>query len=129
VYLRAGKHGCRIAKMTKAEFAHADALQRHEVVFVANLNGRNYWQYQDRFHWDDEGLITSQVHALLHTRQQRRGAEIQRAEQIVAMGSMPRQTQRGAISDEVKHFVWTRDGGPAVTVEAPATCSTTTSSP
>lgn len=121
VSLHVGKtQAHRVAKMTKQQFADADALQHHQVTFVLRIGDRNYWQHQGRFYWDDENRGAPQVHALLATRQQRRDAQIQRAEQTVTMGTMPRQNQRGAISDEVKHFVWTRDGG------ACRTCGSTT---
>lgn len=50
-------------------------------------------------------------HALLITRQQRQERQIARAEAIVAMGSQPEPSRRGAIPDDLKQLVWTRDGG------------------
>lgn len=110
--LYAGSRGTvHVANMSREQFDAAERAQKTQVCFITRIDDRSYWKFQDRFYWDDEGLAAHQVHALLATRQQRRDAQVQRAEQTFAMGTMPRQNQRGAISDEIKHFVWTRDGG------------------
>ena len=82
-------------------------------LYLAKIGERTYWQFQNRFYSDNEDLDGAAVHALLVTRQQRQAQRIDRAQQIVAMGSQPREevVVRGAIPDDVKHLVWQRDGG------------------
>ncbi len=73
--------------------------------------GRTYWNFVDRWWWDNDGLSAEQVHALLVTQLQRQQARIERAQAVVAMGAEPRPVQRGQIPDDVKQFVWQRDQG------------------
>jgi hypothetical protein len=72
---------------------------------------RVYWNFVDRWWWDNDGLDASQVHALLVTKMQREQGRIERAQAMVAMGQAPQPSVRGSIPDDVKQFVWTRDEG------------------
>lgn len=101
----------RVVKVHKDEFARTHALQRRTPVRVAKVEQRTDWQYQDRFYWDNDDLTAEQVHALLVTRHQRQSQQIDRAQAMVAMGAAPRSSQRRGIADDVKQFVWMRDGG------------------
>jgi hypothetical protein len=100
------KHRC-----TKEEWEASRARQRSQPVLVLSTSDRNLWQFQNRFYWDNDGLNSSQIYALLVTRSQREHQRIERAQAMVAMGSMPRPQLRGAIPDDLKQFVWLRDGG------------------
>lgn len=80
-------------------------------VLVLSITDRNLWQFQNRFYWDNDGLDGSQVYALLVTRSQREQQRIERAQAMVAMGSSPRKQVRGVIPDDLKQYVWRRDGG------------------
>ncbi len=107
-----GRQLYRISKMHKSEFARAVTQQWQYPMSVVKVGERNYWQFRDRFYWENEDLTADEVYALLVTRQQRQAQRIERAQQIVATGSRPRSAQpRGAIPDDVKQLVWTRDGG------------------
>jgi hypothetical protein len=79
-------------------------------VQVSDLN-RTYWNFVDKWWWDNDGLNASQVHALLVTQMQRQQGRIERAEAMVARGDVPHEMARGQIPDDVKQFVWVRDGG------------------
>lgn len=100
-----------LGKMPFSEFQATQERQREYPLLVVRLGDRRYWQFRDYFYWDNEGLSVDAVHALLVTREQRQGQRISRAQQMVAMGSQPRRSVRGAIPDDVKQFVWRRDGG------------------
>lgn len=100
------KHRC-----TKGDWEASRVRQRSQPVLVLSTRDRNLWQFQNRFYWDNDGLNGSQIYALLVTRSQREQQRIERAQAIVAMGSMPRPQLRGAIPDDLKQFVWLRDGG------------------
>lgn len=103
----------RVGKISKAEFAEANERQRSYPVQLVAVRERIYWRFQDRFYWDNDGLDSSQVHALLVTRQQRQQGRIERAQAMVAMGAGPQgqDHRRDVIADDVKQFVWMRDGG------------------
>lgn len=94
----------------------SDAPHSVEVDDVA----RNYWIFRGDWYWDNEGLTSDQVHALLVTKQQRRTEQINRAQAMVAQGLVPQQSKRRGIPDDIRQFVWTRDEGSCVD------CSSTT---
>lgn len=96
---------------------HRDEYQRmlnstvtYPICF-GRVGERSYWLFLNRWHWDNDGLSADQVHALVVTRDQRNQQRINRAQTMVAMQRQPTPTIRGAIPDDIKQFVWTRDGG------------------
>jgi hypothetical protein len=113
MHFQVGKQMYRTQKVTKLYFGDLLDDQQEFTIYITSVGDRQYWMFQGRFFWDDEDLDCDQVTALLVTKAQRRGAEIERAQQIHAVGSAPRQQGqiRGAIPDDVKHSVWVRDGG------------------
>jgi 5-methylcytosine-specific restriction endonuclease McrA len=98
-------------RRSKEQWAEERTRQQSQPVLVLSTTDRNLWQFQARFYWDNDGLNGSQVYALLVTRGQRERQRIERAQAMVAMGAMPRQHVRGAIPDDLKQYVWQRDGG------------------
>jgi hypothetical protein len=98
-------------RATKEQWAADRARQQSEPVLVLSTTDRNLWQFQSRFYWDSDSLNSSQVYALLVTRAHREQQRIDRAQAMVAMGSLPRGQVRGAIPDDLKQYVWLRDGG------------------
>lgn len=98
-------------RATKEQWAADRARQQSEPVLVLSTTDRNLWQFQSRFYWDSDSLNGSQVYALLVTRAHREQQRIDRAQAMVAMGSVPRGQVRGAIPDDLKQYVWLRDGG------------------
>lgn len=100
-----------IANVHRSEY---DQMLGHTAgypVCFGQVGERSYWLFQGRWHWDNDGLSADQVYALLVTRDQRNQQRINRAQTIVAMQQQPAPTVRGAIPDDVKQYVWTRDGG------------------
>jgi len=108
-----GRDTHRIGWGNQDEYARAAAVSLRQPQFLIAQRGRNYWQYQGRFWWDDAGLNAYQVHAMLTSREDRQRAQVQRAEAIFAIGGLPpdRPRPRGEIPDDVKHLVLVRDGG------------------
>jgi len=98
-------------KITPEQWEAAKQRQVSRPNFVFTLSGRNLWLYQGKFYWDNDGLTESEVEALLMVRGQRHRQRIERAQAIVAMGSLPQQATRGAIPDDLKQLVWQRDAG------------------
>lgn len=110
VTLVVGRKRYRTMKVTKS--AYRSKMLASLPVNVGRVGERTYWRYEQRFYWDNDGLTSDQVYALLVTRQQREDKRIERAQAMVAMGNDPRPTpQRGAIPDDVRQYVWQRDGG------------------
>jgi hypothetical protein len=98
-------------KLTRQEFDTGRQWQLSQPVFILSTGDRNLWQFQDRFYWETDHLDGSAIYALLVTRAQRDQQRVERAQAIMAMGATPRQPARGAIPDDVKQYVWQRDGG------------------
>lgn len=102
-------------KVTRAQFAEAGRRQAVEPVpYPVPSENRTYWHFEDRIYVDDEGLTGEQVYALLVTRQQRRAAQVRRAEAIAAMPETPVPQQRGVVPADVRQLVWKRDGARCV---------------
>ena len=89
--LHVGRKVYNIAKIKEHEYADMCQTQRTYPVLIGMVGERSYWQFQDRFFSDNEGLDASAVHALLVIRQQRLRQRVDRAQQTMAMGAMPRE--------------------------------------
>ncbi len=92
----------------------ADGSKRYSpimAVLVVRIGDRSYWQFQNLFYCDNDGLSAEEIHTLLVTRKQRDRARIEGALAMVTQGFANSGAQRGSIPDDVKQFVWTRDGG------------------
>lgn len=96
-------------KMTPEQWDAAESRQLSRPNFVTSIGGRNLWLFKGKFYWDSDGLNETEVHALLVVKGQRQRQRIERAQAIVAMGSLPSQAVRGAIPDDLKQVVWMRD--------------------
>jgi hypothetical protein len=113
---------------------HRALIGDHErrPVQVAVVGARTYWMFRHRFYWDRDGLDDHDVHALLVERERRQARQIERAHLVAgraldgdreggadvgeggAGADAGRRSARPGISDEVKTFVWQRDGGRCV---------------
>lgn len=110
--LRIGTREVLLRKMSRREFQDRLEFQLRYPRLVSNTGGRRYWHYRNKFYWENDVLKADQVHALITTREQRKNQQIERAQATVAMGSQPRSsTSRKRIPDDVKQYIWTRDGG------------------
>lgn len=99
-------------KLTKPEYAEMQNQQWRFPVLITLIGDRRYWLFENKFHWENEGLTAEAVHALLVMRDQRRTQQIERAQATVAMGSAPRSAAvRRSIPDDLKQYVWMRDEG------------------
>ena len=111
VHLTVGRTEYRTMKVHRDEYLRLTALQRQFPVRFGTIRERQYWMFTDRFYWDNDHLAPEQVHALLVTRSQRQAERIDRAQAMVAIGATPRPAVRHRIPDDVKQYVWLRDGG------------------
>ncbi|GAA2857769.1 HNH endonuclease signature motif containing protein [Paenarthrobacter ilicis] len=110
--LTVGRNSYRLSKFSKQEFADIQVRQMNQPVAITSIGERRYWQFQHRFYWENEGLRSGEIRALLVVKNQRRQQQIDRAQATVAMGAQPRgASARRAIPDDVKQYVWTRDEG------------------
>lgn len=97
----------------KAAFLEVKARQEHTPTALYRTNsGRTYWAFQNRFYWDDEGLRSDDVFALVRDRERRQERRVERAKAALAGESA--EPVRTPIPREVRLAVWQRDGGRCV---------------
>jgi 5-methylcytosine-specific restriction endonuclease McrA len=109
--LTVGKQVYRVAKIGRDEFQTMAAEENRAPVALGRVGERTYWWFQQRFYSDNDSLSQSAVYALLITRQQREQQKIAIAQATVAVGGTPQPSSRGSIPDDVKQYIWARDGG------------------
>jgi 5-methylcytosine-specific restriction endonuclease McrA len=95
----------------KAEVAERLSCSNQVPVCFTTIGERSYWLFQNKWHWDDDGLTAEQIYALLVTRDQLAEARINRALGTVNLQQLPRSGRRGSIPDDLQQWVWTRDLG------------------
>ena len=106
-------------RIDKKHFEQAESAQQHTPVPLRILPRllapeRRYWWYKDGFYWDDEGYTAYEVKALLHERETRTKRKLQRAIALMEQEPIREPGGRDPIPDDVKMFVWRRDGGKCV---------------
>lgn len=107
-----GRSSYVVGKYSKQDYADRSVKQLKHPILLAKIGDRRYWQFQNRYFWENDGLNSHEVYALLMTRDQRQRQQIERAQATVAMGSAPRTaTARRSIPDDLKQYIWTRDEG------------------
>jgi 5-methylcytosine-specific restriction endonuclease McrA len=102
--------------MNKEQHARILACQQETPSEVAydEVSRRAYWLFQDEFYWEDEGYSELEVKALILERQTQKDRRVQRAVALMQQTEAMDTPARAAIPDEVKVFVWNRDGGRCV---------------
>jgi len=106
-----GKTVYNVAKIHKSQYQNIWDKQRSVPVGVARVGERTYWLFESKYYWDNENLAADDVYALLVTKQQREKQRVERAKAIVASGVSPQPARRGAIPEDLRQLVWTRDRG------------------
>jgi HNH endonuclease len=93
-------------QMEKPVMLHEDTARR-----------RRWWLFRDEVYWEEDGLGDTEVKALALERVTRSDRRIRRAVAMMEQADAFT-TAREAIPDDVKVFVWNRDGGRCVTCGA-----------
>lgn len=75
---------------------------------------RRWWMFRDEIYWEDEGLTALQVKALALERLTKNDRRIQRAVAMMEQAATFTAPTRETIPDEIKIYVWNRDGGRCV---------------
>ena len=87
--LHVGNQAITFARVKEREFHELLAQQESYPLPLGKIGERTYWQFQDRFYWENEDLDADEVYALLVSKQQRERGRIERAKAMVAMGMQP----------------------------------------
>jgi len=70
--------------------------------------------FKNDFYWEDEGYITQELKALLTKRLLDKEKRLKRAKALLEQTENTKSLLREPIPDDVKIFVWRRDGGKCV---------------
>ena len=99
--------------MSKEQHARVMARQHDVPVEIGcdDERRRTYWLFRDEFYWEDEGYDATELKALILERLAQKDRRVQRAVALMQQTEAMDAPARAAISDEVKIFVWKRDGG------------------
>lgn len=108
-----GRNQYRVTGFSPTDYDDIEDLQHDYPFLVIRLGGKTYWRFDDRFYWETESLTDEQVHALLVAEQERERGRLERAQAMLSSGANGNSEtrRRKGIPDEVKQFVWLRDGG------------------
>jgi hypothetical protein len=80
--------------------------------------GKRWWMFRDVFYSENEGLEAIEVKALVLEREAKRRRRLDRAVAFLEQNALPAAPTRSPIPDDVRAFVWNRDGGRCVSCGA-----------
>ena len=98
------------------QYQHMLAEQQKFPVLVMQESSSNkqWWSFRDQIYCEDEGLSAEDVGVLIHDRLVQSRRKVQRAKARLSVPVDIGSLVREPISDEIKTFVWKRDGGRCV---------------
>ena len=73
---------------------------------------KKYWLYVDKLYWENDNLEPQDIKLLLDEKIEKRNRKIEKLK--LADTTSDNEVKREPISDEVKMYVWKRDGGKCV---------------
>lgn len=100
--------GCPPVRISNEQFDRLRHTQAHDPILVATSGDRRYWWWEDGFYWENEGYESLDVKALVTRSRRQKDRSLQHARALLA-GERTR--KRDAIPEDVRRFVWQRDGG------------------
>lgn len=101
---------CEFPTMSRGAHRAILHAQAHEPTVVGRDERRTWWMFRDRIYWEDDGLQSDEVKALLVDRERKLRRRIERAKDLMeADGTgVPR---RDPLTEELRREVFRRDGG------------------
>jgi hypothetical protein len=100
--------GCPPVRIGDERFEQFSRLERTDPVLVAIAGDRRYWWWEGTFYWENEGYQSVDVKALVTRSRRQKERSLQHARALLA-GEKGR--KRDTIPEDVRRFVWQRDGG------------------
>lgn len=98
-------------------YEQASGLQHQEPVSLFLSGKRHYWWFHDCIFWDDDGLESVDVKALVLQRERKAQLKLQTAHSLMRAEESGRPT-RVAVPVEIRRTVFERDGGRCVECES-----------
>ena len=109
---------CAKEGLNRVEYNEMSAEQQESPVSVLKVTSinRTYWMFDGDIYWENEGLDSYEVKALLLHRKKQRKKQIEKAVTLMEHeDTLENEKQhREPIPDNVKIFVWKRDGAKCV---------------
>jgi hypothetical protein len=96
-----------------AEIARTQA-ETPVALWSDKARGRTWWLFQGAIYWEEEALEPTEVKALVLERITKRDRRLSRALAMMEQARALTSAEREPIPDDVKVFVWNRDGGRCV---------------
>ena len=96
------------------EYEHLRQSQLSRPQCVLTAEGRSWWWYQGQFYVENDGYSQEEVKLLLWDRHQKREHKLQRLRKEILSEHATEQARRERIPEDVRVFVWKRDGGRCV---------------
>jgi HNH endonuclease len=103
--------GCPPHRLTEGQYEDFSVRRATEPVLLAGIGERQYWWWGEEFYWDNGHYTSEDVRAVVlkHERQNRK--ELEHARDLLAVDGLAPTRRREAIPEEVRRFVFRRDGG------------------
>lgn len=91
-------------------------LQEEKPVLVLEIEKtpKRWWMFMNDFYYEDEGYEEEEIKALALERLSKKERRVKRAMSLVEQATAIKGDTREQIPDDVKIFVWKRDGGKCV---------------
>ncbi len=106
--------GCPPTRLSTPTFDRLSTGQRHKPQCVVAGN-RRWWWFEDDFYWSTPSYGGDDMLALIRDRQRKEQARLDRAHTMLNLEQQdPQNRRRPALSRELKHAVFRRDGGRCV---------------
>lgn len=108
------EYGLLTGRMSQETFFATLEDQRSRPERLHSLKGTTWWWYQAEFYAEDDGYSAEEVKLLLWEAEQERERRFERLRREMAAGSGVEEARREVIPEDVRIFVWKRDGGKCV---------------
>ncbi len=103
--------GCPPHRLSQEQYQKLSAAQQRGPVLVATSVDRQYWWWNDEFYWDNGRYSADDVRAVVLKNERQNRQRVEQAHMALAAGKDPARHRRDAIPEEVRRFVFQRDGG------------------
>jgi hypothetical protein len=101
-------------RVSQDEYSNLKEAQRHGPICVLMAEGRTWWWYRDEFYHENDGYSSEDVKLLVWDREKRKERKIERLRKEMLSERAIDEARRERIPEDVRIFVWKRDGGRCV---------------
>ena len=103
--------GCPPHCLSAEQYERMLEAQERGPVLVATSVDRQYWWWNEEFYWDNGRYSAEDVRAVVLKSQRQNRQRVEQAHVALVAGGDPTRHRRDAIPEEVRRFVFRRDGG------------------